>query len=50
MIVGLCFFVAITGANGFYFGLKMSYLLQGADYNAQVCTYTPLSRPYLTPI
>jgi len=35
MIVGLLFFIATMGANGFYFGQKMFYLLQGADLNAQ---------------
>ena len=35
MIIGLCFFFATMGANGFYFGQKMFYLLQGADLNAQ---------------
>jgi hypothetical protein len=29
MIVGLLFFIATMGANGFYFGQKMFYLLQG---------------------
>ena len=35
MIIGLCFFFATMGANGFYFGQKLFYLLQGADLNAQ---------------
>ena len=35
MIIGLGFFIATMGANGFYFGQKMFYLLQGADLNAQ---------------
>ena len=35
MIIGLLFFIATMGANGFYFGQKMFYLLLGADLNAQ---------------
>jgi len=35
MVVALCFFFGLTGGNGFYFGQKLYYLLQGGDFNAQ---------------
>ena len=41
MIIGLCFFIATMGTNGFYFGQKMYYLLLGNQPTALLPTLLP---------